>query len=197
MKKLLVLFFCCCNYQLKAQNNEAVNAYLPEQYKQLAIDEMIRTSVPASITLAQGILESNAGQCQLTEESIIILALNAKPDWAGDFCFIMMMMLKWMFQRSYKLRWSLLHKWSFRLFKKPLIMLRFFNLDIFWLPGLGLWFKINRICNQPGICNFTYYNYWKYNLEDITVWRFTTKQSGYYAAAPVKLQEEYAFWKSF
>jgi len=77
MKKLLVLFFCCCNYQLKTQNNEAVNAYI-EQYKQLAIDEMIRTSVPASITLAQDILESNAGQCQLTEESIIILALNAK-----------------------------------------------------------------------------------------------------------------------
>lgn len=32
-----------------------------EKYKQLAIDEMIKTGIPASITLAQGILECKAG----------------------------------------------------------------------------------------------------------------------------------------
>ena len=65
MKKLLVLFFAAATISSKAQNNEAVNAYI-DQYKQLAIDEMIRTGVPAAITLAQGILESNAGQCAQT-----------------------------------------------------------------------------------------------------------------------------------
>jgi len=65
-----------------------------EQYKQLAIDEMIRTSVPASITLAYAYWNQMQASAKIGEESIIILALSAKADWAGDLCLIMMMMLK-------------------------------------------------------------------------------------------------------
>ena len=79
MKKLLVLFFAAATISAKAQNNEAVNAYIA-QYRQLAIDEMIRTGVPASITLAQGILESNAGEGDLTQDDPAIVQKMASGD---------------------------------------------------------------------------------------------------------------------
>ncbi|MBV9960924.1 MAG: glucosaminidase domain-containing protein [Parafilimonas sp.] len=87
MKKLFVfLFAAAIASSAKAQNNEAVNAYI-EQYKQLAIDEMIRTGVPASITLAQGILESNAGQCTLTQQSNNHFGIKCKDDWTGSVVY--------------------------------------------------------------------------------------------------------------
>lgn len=87
MKKLLFLIFAaiaCIN--MRAQTNEAVEAYVT-QYKQLAIDEMIRTGVPASITLAQGILESNAGQCSLTQQSNNHFGIKCKDDWNGNVVY--------------------------------------------------------------------------------------------------------------
>ena len=36
-----------------------------EKYSSLAVEEMYRTGVPASITLAQGLLESGNGQSRL------------------------------------------------------------------------------------------------------------------------------------
>ncbi len=86
MKKFLVLFFAAACLGAKAQNNDAVYAYI-DQYKQLAIDEMLRTGVPASITLAQGILESNAGQCPLTQQSNNHFGIKCKTDWAGDVVY--------------------------------------------------------------------------------------------------------------
>ena len=87
MKKLLlVLFFAGVIASLKAQNNEAVTAYI-QQYRQLAIDEMIRTGVPASITLAQGILESNAGQSNLTAQSNNHFGIKCKTDWTGNYVY--------------------------------------------------------------------------------------------------------------
>jgi hypothetical protein len=84
MKKLLVLFFTAAVwFSAKAQDNEAVNTYI-NQYKQLAIDEMIRTGVPAAITLAQGILESNAGQCPLTLQSNNHFGIKCKSSWTAE-----------------------------------------------------------------------------------------------------------------
>jgi hypothetical protein len=45
--------------------NERYQQYI-DQYKDIAIEQMIRWKVPASITLAQGIFESSAGQSELT-----------------------------------------------------------------------------------------------------------------------------------
>jgi len=87
MKKLLVfLFAAAISFSAKAQDNEAVNVYI-QQYKQLAIDEMIRTGVPASITLAQGILESNAGRCTLTQQSNNHFGIKCKTDWTGEVVY--------------------------------------------------------------------------------------------------------------
>lgn len=45
--------------------NSAYQAYI-DQYKDLAIEQMLRYNIPASITLAQGLLESAAGNSDLT-----------------------------------------------------------------------------------------------------------------------------------
>lgn len=48
--------------------NSAYRAYI-QKYKDIAIEQMLRYKIPASITLAQGLLESGAGQSRLTRES--------------------------------------------------------------------------------------------------------------------------------
>lgn len=45
--------------------NSAYQAYI-DQYKDLAIEQMLRYNIPASITLAQGLFESAAGRSNLT-----------------------------------------------------------------------------------------------------------------------------------
>ena len=45
--------------------NSAYQSYI-DQYKDLAIEQMLRYNIPASITLAQGLLESGAGRSDLT-----------------------------------------------------------------------------------------------------------------------------------
>lgn len=43
--------------------------YYIQQYKDIAIREMLRTGIPASITLAQGLLESDAGRSELARRA--------------------------------------------------------------------------------------------------------------------------------
>lgn len=59
-----------------------------EKYKELAIKEMHRTGVPASITLAQGILESGSGNSELALKAKNHFGVKGHRDWNGD-CFIM------------------------------------------------------------------------------------------------------------
>lgn len=53
-----------------------------DQYKDLAIEEMIRYRIPASITLAQGILESGAGSSELTIKGNNHFGIKCH-DWTG------------------------------------------------------------------------------------------------------------------
>lgn len=54
-----------------------------DKYSDLAIKEMKRTGVPASITLAQGILESNAGQSVLAMKGNNHFGIKCHNDWRG------------------------------------------------------------------------------------------------------------------
>lgn len=47
--------------------NQRYQQYI-DQYRDIAIEQMLRWKVPASITLAQGLLESGAGQSELTRK---------------------------------------------------------------------------------------------------------------------------------
>src|SRR5947209_7951995 len=52
-------------------------------YKSLAVSEMIRTGIPASITLAQGLLESGEGNSRLAKEGNNHFGIKCKTGWVG------------------------------------------------------------------------------------------------------------------
>jgi LysM repeat protein len=68
---------------LVAQNNSDVIDYI-NTYKELAISEMQRSGVPASITLAQGIHETMAGKSPLVLKSRNHFGIKCKSTWVGD-----------------------------------------------------------------------------------------------------------------
>ena len=65
-----------------AQNNSATIAYIT-QFKAIAMKEMKRTGVPASITLAQAILESNSGESNLANNHNNHFGIKCISDWTG------------------------------------------------------------------------------------------------------------------
>lgn len=58
-----------------------------ENYKLLAIGEMERTGIPASITLAQAILETNGGQSLLAREANNHFGTKCNRQWKGKTFF--------------------------------------------------------------------------------------------------------------
>jgi flagellum-specific peptidoglycan hydrolase FlgJ len=55
-----------------------------EQFKEIAMNEMRRSGIPASITLAQGILESESGNSELVKKSNNHFGIKCKSNWAGE-----------------------------------------------------------------------------------------------------------------
>ncbi len=71
--------------QLFSQNSNydsAVRKYI-ETYQAVAVKEMITFHVPASITLAQGIFESNAGRSKLAKEANNHFGIKCHKEWTG------------------------------------------------------------------------------------------------------------------
>lgn len=63
-----------------------IEAYI-NTYKELAISEMLRTGVPASVTLAQGILETAGGQSDLASIANNHFGIKCKSEWTGETIF--------------------------------------------------------------------------------------------------------------
>ncbi|MBC8048139.1 MAG: glucosaminidase domain-containing protein, partial [Fimbriimonadaceae bacterium] len=63
--------------------SEAVLSYI-DHYKWIAIEQMHAYNIPASITLAQGILESGAGMSELAEKSNNHFGIKCHENWKGD-----------------------------------------------------------------------------------------------------------------
>jgi LysM repeat protein len=82
MKQLVFLIFLTMGSLAHAQR-EKVQNYV-NQYKDLAMSEMRRTGVPASITLAQGILESQSGESKLAQKSNNHFGIKCKTEWTGE-----------------------------------------------------------------------------------------------------------------
>jgi hypothetical protein len=78
----LILIFCMTMQIGWTQNNTITIAYIA-QYKAIAMKEMKRTGVPASITLAQAILESNSGESNLAKKHNNHFGIKCKSDWTG------------------------------------------------------------------------------------------------------------------
>ena len=62
---------------------DAVANYI-STYGQIAKDEMLQYGIPASITLAQGILESGAGRGSLSERANNHFGIKCHRDWTGE-----------------------------------------------------------------------------------------------------------------
>jgi len=78
--------FLLVPFQLTAQNpgfEEAVKKYI-EIYHRIAVEEMIIYKIPASITLAQGIFESDAGRSDLATEANNHFGIKCHKEWTGE-----------------------------------------------------------------------------------------------------------------
>ena len=81
-KSILFLFFLSQLLVGWSQPAEIIQQYI-DQYKDLAIAEMKRTGVPASIKLAQGIHETMAGKSELVQKSNNHFGIKCKTGWNG------------------------------------------------------------------------------------------------------------------
>lgn len=82
MKKLPLILLLICSKLSFAQPSSVIRQYI-ETYKEIAMEEMHRTGVPAAITLAQGIHETGAGQSHLVQKSNNHFGIKCKSEWKG------------------------------------------------------------------------------------------------------------------
>ena len=81
---LIAVLLHCFALPASAQlrKNAAYQAYI-DKYKDLAVEQMRKYHIPASITLAQGLFESGAGQSQLAKNSNNHFGIKCHSDWKG------------------------------------------------------------------------------------------------------------------
>ncbi len=87
MKRILpiVLFVCCllaATFSIANPNRNPQTIYI-EQFAGLAVEEMYRSGVPASITLAQGLLESRYGLSELAVRGNNHFGIKCHNNWNG------------------------------------------------------------------------------------------------------------------
>ena len=82
---VFLLLFCLAAFYAKAQN-EAYRQYI-NTFKGVAIEQMRRYGIPASITLAQGLLESGAGTSFLAITANNHFGIKTGGTWDGAFVF--------------------------------------------------------------------------------------------------------------
>lgn len=83
--KLLFIFLLLGNVAT-AQLSERYLAYI-DNYKDIAIKHQQQYQIPASITLAQGILESGAGRGTLAKTANNHFGIKCHSSWTGDFVY--------------------------------------------------------------------------------------------------------------
>ena len=83
VKQILVfLFIFTCSIVSSQTKSKAYLSYI-EAYNQLAVIQQKEHGIPASITLAQGLLESGAGQSEFVKRSNNHFGIKCH-DWTGD-----------------------------------------------------------------------------------------------------------------
>ena len=84
MKKVLIAIALFLGLTVSAQRDSGTpqERYI-SRYAPIAVNEMYRSGVPASITLAQGILESRSGQSPLAAEGNNHFGIKCHNSWKG------------------------------------------------------------------------------------------------------------------
>jgi LysM repeat protein len=84
MKKFAWIFILMLVvFSLFSQNRNTPEQYI-ELYHQIAIRKMVEYKIPASITLAQGILESGSGNSNLATKANNHFGIKCHTGWEGD-----------------------------------------------------------------------------------------------------------------
>lgn len=83
MKNLCLIFFLVLFFRQGIAQRITAEEYI-DTYKDIAMREMQRSGVPAAITLAQGIFESESGNSKLVKESNNHFGIKCKSEWTGD-----------------------------------------------------------------------------------------------------------------
>lgn len=83
-KYILGFALLLASAQMNAQMkwNQTYQTYI-NQYKDLAIEQMLRYRIPASITLAQGLFESAAGRSDLVRQGNNHFGIKCHTSWTG------------------------------------------------------------------------------------------------------------------
>ena len=79
---LMILIGTFSAYSQKTQKKKETLDYI-DKYKDIAMEEMVKYKIPASITLAQGILESGNGQSKLARQGNNHFGIKCHSDWRG------------------------------------------------------------------------------------------------------------------
>lgn len=83
IKAVLMLTFAACTAGVFAQKRTTPAEYI-DMYKDLAIEHQDMYGIPASIKLAQGLLESDCGNSRLALNANNHFGIKCKNDWTGS-----------------------------------------------------------------------------------------------------------------
>ncbi len=78
----ILTLISCTHASAQMKWNQAYQTYI-NQYKDLAIEQMLRYHIPASITLAQGLFESAAGKSDLVRQGNNHFGIKCHTSWTG------------------------------------------------------------------------------------------------------------------
>ncbi len=82
MKRLLIALSLLLLTKFSAQTWKTEDQYI-QKFAPYAVEEMEKYQIPASITLAQGLLETGGGQSRLAVEGKNHFGIKCKDDWYG------------------------------------------------------------------------------------------------------------------
>lgn len=80
---LIILFFSFAGFHKASAQYMTQQEYV-QKYKDIAIEEMKRMGVPAAITLAQGLLETENGNSDLLKQSNNHFGIKCKSTWTAE-----------------------------------------------------------------------------------------------------------------
>lgn len=84
MRKIAsIIVLSCLSVGLWAQSKNATYEAYIDEYREVAIEQQRRHGIPASITMAQAILESAAGQSELATQANNHFGIKCTSDWPG------------------------------------------------------------------------------------------------------------------
>lgn len=84
---LLLTFLLSLRALPQGSTNRAYWAYI-DKYKEMAMQQQQKHQIPASITLAQGLLESGAGRSRLAREANNHFGIKVPGGWTGPYILV-------------------------------------------------------------------------------------------------------------